>query len=178
MSVVGPIAAKKLQGRECSEVFSLQQNSLVIRSSRPHRRTPAIRGTGRYGICRVAASLRLDARELDHLAPFLGFVGDELAEVGGRAARAPSPPRSASRAFILGSARAALISLLSLSTISAGVFFGAPTPIPDARLVARHEFAHGRDVRQRLRARRGGHRQRAQLAGPDVLDRRRQCRRT
>jgi hypothetical protein len=27
-------------------VFSLQQNSLVIRSSRPHRRTPAICGTG------------------------------------------------------------------------------------------------------------------------------------
>jgi hypothetical protein len=46
MSVVGPIAAKKLQGRECSEVFSLQQNSLVIRSSRPRRRAPAIRGTG------------------------------------------------------------------------------------------------------------------------------------
>src|SRR6478672_11600066 len=42
MSVVGPIAAKKLQGRECSEVFSLQQNSLVIQSSRPYRRTPAI----------------------------------------------------------------------------------------------------------------------------------------
>ena len=83
------------------------------------------------------------------------------------------PPRSASRALILGSARPALISLLSLSTISAGVFLGAPTPIPRARLVARHEIAHGRDVRQRLRARRGGHRQRAQLAGPDVLDRRR-----
>src|SRR5262249_3063208 len=39
-----------------------------------------------------------------------------------------SPPRSASRAFILGSARPALISLLSLSMISAGVAFGAPTP--------------------------------------------------
>ena len=38
------------------------------------------------------------------------------------------PPRSASLAFILGSARAALISLLSLSTISAGVAFGAPRP--------------------------------------------------
>src|SRR5262249_40780201 len=37
------------------------------------------------------------------------------------------PPRSASRAFILGSARPALISLLSLSTIAAGVFSGAPT---------------------------------------------------
>jgi hypothetical protein len=33
-------------------------------------------------------------------------------------------PRSATRAFSLGSARPALISLLSLSTISAGVFLG------------------------------------------------------
>jgi hypothetical protein len=38
------------------------------------------------------------------------------------------PPRSASRALILGSARAALISLLSLSTISVGAFLGAPRP--------------------------------------------------
>src|SRR5262245_46605711 len=29
-------------------------------------------------------SFSLDAGELDHLAPLLGFVGDELAEVGGR----------------------------------------------------------------------------------------------
>jgi hypothetical protein len=39
-----------------------------------------------------------------------------------------APPRSASRAFILGSARAALISLLSLSITSTGVFLGAPMP--------------------------------------------------
>src|SRR6516162_113143 len=38
------------------------------------------------------------------------------------------PPRSAKRALILGSARAAAISLLSLSTIAGGVFLGAPTP--------------------------------------------------
>src|SRR6516165_2733067 len=38
------------------------------------------------------------------------------------------PPRSTSRALILGSARPALISLLSLSTTSMGVFLGAPTP--------------------------------------------------
>ena len=37
-------------------------------------------------------------------------------------------PKSASRAFILGSARAALISLLSLSMISVGVLLGAPIP--------------------------------------------------
>src|SRR5262249_33513138 len=38
------------------------------------------------------------------------------------------PPRSASRALSWGSARAALISLLSLLTISAGVPVGPPTP--------------------------------------------------
>jgi hypothetical protein len=38
------------------------------------------------------------------------------------------PPRSAGRAFILVSARAALISLLSFSTISEAVGLGAPTP--------------------------------------------------
>jgi exodeoxyribonuclease V alpha subunit len=38
------------------------------------------------------------------------------------------PPRSASRALILGSARAELISLLRPSMISAGVFLGTPTP--------------------------------------------------
>ena len=38
------------------------------------------------------------------------------------------PPRSVIRACNFGSAKPALISLLSLSTISAGVSFGAPTP--------------------------------------------------
>src|SRR5260370_30539289 len=33
--------------------------------------------------------LRLDTRSLDHLGPLCGFVGDELAEIGGRA---PKPP--------------------------------------------------------------------------------------
>ena len=112
-----------------------------------------------------------DVGRPDHLGPLLGFVGDELAEFGGRAGK-HVPPRSAIRAFILGSARPALISLFSFSMISAGVFLGAPTPNQCARLVARHELSNGRDVRQRFRARRGRHRQRAQLASPDVLDRR------
>src|SRR3974377_1549148 len=38
------------------------------------------------------------------------------------------PPSSSSFAFSLGSARPALIALLSVSTISFGVFFGAPMP--------------------------------------------------
>src|SRR5262245_4984630 len=39
-----------------------------------------------------------------------------------------TPPRSASRALIVGSGRPALIASLSLLTISAGVPVGAPTP--------------------------------------------------
>jgi hypothetical protein len=48
------------------------------------------------------------------------------------------PPRSANRAFILGSARPALISLLSLLMISAGVVLGAPIPYQE---LARDEIA-------------------------------------
>jgi hypothetical protein len=40
-------------------------------------------------------------------------------------------PRSASRPLIVGSVRAALISRLSLSTISAGVLLGPPTPVKE-----------------------------------------------
>jgi hypothetical protein len=84
----------------------------------------------RYGTPPLSGStsLRLNAGRPDHLAPFLGFVGNELAEVGRRTWRRSAPPNSARRPFIFGSANAALISLLSFSTISAGVPLGAPTP--------------------------------------------------
>ena len=35
-------------------------------------------------LVRLAGSLRLRARELDDLAPFLGLIGNELAEIGRR----------------------------------------------------------------------------------------------
>ena len=73
----------------------------------------AIRGTDVTEYRAGAGSIWLDARKLDHFAPLLSLISDELAEVGGRAG-STVPPRSASRVFILGSARAALISLLSL----------------------------------------------------------------
>src|SRR5262249_59399795 len=38
-----------------------------------------------WNIRAFPASVRLDAGELDHLGPLLGFVGDELAEVSRRA---------------------------------------------------------------------------------------------
>src|SRR6516165_6062109 len=85
------------------------------------------------------------------------------------------PPRSARRAFILGSSRAALTSLLSWSTISAGVAHGrrgrtnysprspARTHLPSGCPAARPSAS-----RWLLRAK--------QPASPDVLDGRRHCR--
>src|SRR6476619_102914 len=40
-----------------------------------------------YGTLASARSLRFDVGCPDYLAPFLGFVGDELSEIGGRAAK-------------------------------------------------------------------------------------------
>ena len=75
------------------------------------------------------------------------------------------------RALILGSARPALISWLSLIDDLGGRVLGCANADPAAGLVARQEIAHRRDVRQCLRTRRRRHRQCAQLAGLDVLDR-------
>src|SRR5215831_2582372 len=56
---------------------------LIISSARArHVERNSRNGTlWNFGACRL---FRLDVRELDHLAPLLGFVRDELAEVGGR----------------------------------------------------------------------------------------------
>src|SRR6516162_6897595 len=55
----------------------------ITSSVRP--KTPAISLNGRlWNIRAFAASVRLDACEPHHLAPLLGFVGDQLAEVSGR----------------------------------------------------------------------------------------------
>jgi len=101
----------------------------------------------------IARITRLEARELTTL-PTSRFRGDELTELRGRPGSG-SPPMSANRAFILGSARPALISRLRRSMISAGVLRGAPCRTTGSlRNPARNP--HGRQLRQHLRARRGG----------------------
>ena len=58
--------------------------------------------SGGYGIIDwPGGSVRLEARELHYLAPFLGFICDELAEVGGIIGLSV-PPTLASDAFDLG----------------------------------------------------------------------------
>src|SRR5262245_30024388 len=92
------------------------------------KRRPRFCGTGDYGI-----SVRLPDHSGLMPANFTTFAHFSVSSaislpksLGGPGSTVP--PRSASLAFILGSPRAALISLLSLSTISAGVAFGAPMP--------------------------------------------------
>src|SRR5438132_1323555 len=66
-----------------------------------------------------------------------------------------APPRSASRAFILGSTRCGVYLLVQLvDNLGRRVLRHADAE-PVARLIARHEIAHGWYVGQRLRARRG-----------------------
>src|SRR5262249_48770427 len=98
--------------------------------SLPFPEPPAFRGTGRYGIFgrgRADHSALMPAN-LTTLAHFSVSAATKLPKSEGEPA-ITVPPRSASRALILGSARPALISLFSFSTISAGVFFGVPTPV-------------------------------------------------
>src|SRR6478609_6310368 len=67
---------------------ALQQNSVVIRSSRPrdgHRPFAEWDDMDFRRPGRAPRSLRLDAGRADHLAPLLGFVPDQLAEVSRRA---------------------------------------------------------------------------------------------
>src|SRR6516164_11751345 len=84
---------------------------------------------GRYGIFgrgRADHSALMPAN-LTTLAHFSVSAATKLPKSEGEPA-ITVPPRSASRALSWGSATAALISLLSLLTISAGVPVGAPTP--------------------------------------------------
>ena len=86
--------------------------------SRVKRRMERRRARGHSGL-RLAVRMTLPHFSVSSAMSFPKSAGEPPSTV---------PPKSASRALIFGSARAALISLLSLSTISAGVFPGAPMP--------------------------------------------------
>src|SRR5262245_64706624 len=114
-----------------------------------------------------AVSLRLDASELDHFAPLLGLVDNQLAELGRRSRQR----RAAEARPHLGVGKRHVNFLVQLLH---DVFWRVPggtDASPETRFVARHEFSHRGDVWQHWRACRGCHRQRTKFAGPDVFDR-------
>src|SRR5262249_58976680 len=72
-------------------------------------------------------SLRLDVRGPDHLAPLLGFVGDELAELD-RRSRQRRAAEVSETGLHLRVAESRVDLLVELVDDSAGVAFGAPRP--------------------------------------------------
>ena len=118
---------------------------------------------------RARGSLRFDVGSPDDLAPFLGFVGDELPEVGGLARNRHAAEVDEPRLHpAVGECRVDL--LVELVNDFSGRVPGRTDAVPGARLIAWNEIAHGRNVRQRLRTRGVGDCQCSQLAGPDVFD--------
>ncbi len=78
---------------------------------------------------RRRALLRLDVGRSDHPAPLLGFRGDEVPEVCGRARNRDAAQIGEPRLHLgIGEARVNL--LVDFVMTSAGVPFGAPTPYP------------------------------------------------
>src|SRR5262249_43450395 len=93
IGMVDRLFAPKLRIR-CAWKMIAQLRRLCVR---PFTRLHRFRGTAVYGMSPPSpASVRLDACELHHLAPLLGFVGDKLTEIGrrtgkNRAARIGNP---------------------------------------------------------------------------------------
>src|ERR1700722_17173771 len=88
-----------------------------------------VRVSGHYGIsgCRCRDHSGFMPANFTTLPHFSVSSAMKCPKATGEPARTAAP-KSASRAFILGSTRPRLISLLSLSTISDGVLLGAPVP--------------------------------------------------
>src|SRR6266508_2754677 len=150
-----PTAKRNLR----TKVSKPQKPTILDWSHQPHhRRLPRQRfsATKDYGTC-WPESLRLDAGGLDYFGPFLGFVGDELAEVGGRA-RKHSATKVGKARLHFGISEARIDLLAQLLDDLCGCVLGNADAIPRWRLVAWHEFSHGWDARQRLRSRRGRYR--------------------
>src|SRR5262245_63792311 len=112
----------------------------------------------------------LDVGRYNHLAPFLGFVGDEFAEISGRAwkHRAAQIGKPCFEFWI----RNADIDFLvqSLDELY-GRALRSTNAEPCTCLVVRQRVAQNRNVRQHIRPRRGGYGQGAEFAGPDIFHR-------
>src|SRR5262249_40484162 len=101
-----------------------------------------------YGISDSRVT-RASHPELHHLAPFLGVVGDELAEVGRRAGEHLSA-QVGNTSLQLGIGEPRIDLLIKLSEDLGRPFFGRTKANPLARLETAHEIAHSGDIRQCL----------------------------
>jgi len=98
-----------------------------------------------------ARLLRLDIGRTNDFAPFLRFIGDELGEIGRRACKRGGTPLDEAGLYV-GIVQARIDRLVQLVDDLGRRAFRRRYAAPEARLVARHEFGHRRDVRQRCLA--------------------------
>src|SRR5882672_5239295 len=93
----------------------------------------------------IAGLLRLDTSELDHLAPLLGFGGDELAEIGGRTWEHRGAQVGKPRLHLgVGEGRVDLT--IQLADDLRGCVLGSAQAECSARLVAGYKLADRRNV--------------------------------
>src|SRR5215470_8304256 len=100
----------------------------------------------------VDRSLGLDIARPDHLAPLLSFVGDKLAEIAGRAGNLRATQVRQPH-LDHGVGESSVDFLVELVDDRGGRALRRAQPEPLARLEARQKLAHGRYVRQYIRAR-------------------------
>src|SRR5262249_18895545 len=128
----------------------------------------AVRKTG-FMEYRPDGLLRLDVGRPDHLAPLLGFGGEELAKFGRLTGKRCIAQIAESR-FHLGAHETRIgLPVEPFDDVRRRIP-GRAQAKPRARLVARHEITEYRNVRQDLGARGRRHRQGARLAGANILD--------
>src|SRR5262245_20712263 len=87
-----------------------------------------------------AGSICLDACEVHHLAPLLGFVGDELAKVGGREREHVATQVGKAR-LDLGIGKTSVDLLVELLDDLGRRGLRCADAVPGARLVSRHELS-------------------------------------
>src|SRR5262245_63420722 len=117
----------------------------------------------------TAASVRLEVGRADHFAPLFGLVGNEFSEFG-RCHQHWVNAEAGKPRLYEGINRNGVDLPVELVDHLSGRVFWRTEPIPIARLVARHEFGQGRNIRQHIRTRCRCYSQRTQHAGPDVLN--------
>src|SRR5262245_9226432 len=94
----------------------------------------------------LPASLRLDVRRPDHLAPFFSFVSDELAEIPGREREHCATQISKARPQ-LGVGEGCINFFVELVDDLGGRAPGRTDAVPSIRVVARNELIDSREGR-------------------------------
>src|SRR5271169_773313 len=105
----------------------------------------------------LGGSIRLGTRELDDLGPLLGFLGEELVEIRSRARKHRRAQIGKPRPHVAIGENGVDLVVEPVDDLG-GRGLAQADGEPLARLIARYELGHGRNVGQRLEARGGGHR--------------------